>query len=879
MAKKKAGAGKAAAKAAKKEKAEKLANKKATKQAKKENALLGGSGAAAKGGSANTKKKGVKNDLDDEEDLDLLLARYREKWEAEHAVNEEKIGGPPSRRANATLTPCPLGNDLYLFGGEYFDGERVAFYQDMYRFIPERNEWRSYSSQNQPGPRSAHQVAATPSQGGMLWLFGGEFSGARQNAFHHYRDLWAFSIESKAWERIDTKVRPSARSGHRMTFWKHYLVLFGGFIDTGVKTQYLNDLWVFDTQNTFKWTEIKQNDLRRPTPRSGFSFLACPDGIVLHGGYCKKYVKGQRTQGVALEDTWFLKMDEDLKNLDWVKRRKVGYVPSARSGCTMALWQTKSMGVLFGGVTDTEADEESMESTFHKDLFGYQLPGTGRWISLNLKRPKKMGGGNRRKKQKQQQQQQEREQRQREAEEEAQRRREEDDDDYSHDEDDDKDDEDDEDDEGRSRPSKNGAGDKPAEDGPTKEAASPTPSASASALGTAAAAAPAPAAEMDDDPDDPEKTRPLERYNTMLAVQRNILYLYGGIYESGNREYTLDDFYTLDLAKLEKFNCLKECPIDALEWNESEDEDDSDDDEDDEDDDESDSGSSSGEEGDEIPEGYEFGEYDEEDEEAKRAKMSQAEKDELRAKAKAFLGVAQDSQRSEVEQISTPSPGENLRAFYERTKSHWANVAFTESEGKLRGKETRKAGFALAEQKYSEYKPILEEVRGRALSLSSPNLSRFSPRAIHLASSMLRCNAQPTSPLSPSLPLFLLFRPLCSWSWDMDCLCGGVCCVDRRWIDRTHPSRSRAGRGGKERQQVRRYRRGRRRCRLEEPTVKPALQPILASFPLKSSFLAHFSFYTTAIDCIIPIPLLPTPPHTVQTSPSIERAERQLKFQ
>jgi Galactose oxidase, central domain len=178
-----------------------------------------------------------------------------------------------------------------------------------------------------------------------------------------------------------------------MAMWKQYIVLFGGFIDAGARTTYLNDLWVFSTEE-YKWTEIKQNDLRRPGPRSAFSFLPTADGIVLHGGYCKRYIKGQRTQGVALEDTWFLKMDEkDLTKLDWTKRRKVGYVPNPpRSGCTMALWHAKQMGVLFGGVTDTEADEESLESTFWNALYGYQLQGGGRWISLNLKKRKKMGG-------------------------------------------------------------------------------------------------------------------------------------------------------------------------------------------------------------------------------------------------------------------------------------------------------------------------------------------------------------------------------------------------------------------------------------------------------------------------------------------------------
>lgn len=112
----------------------------------------------------------------------------------------------------------------------------------------------------------------------------------------------------------------------------------------------------------------------------------------MFGGYCKKYVKGQRAQGVALEDAWMLHMDEDLSKVEWSKRRKIGYAPNPpRSGCSMALWGNRNMGVLFGGVTDTEADEESMESTFWNDLYGYQLAGTGRWISLNMRKAKNRG--------------------------------------------------------------------------------------------------------------------------------------------------------------------------------------------------------------------------------------------------------------------------------------------------------------------------------------------------------------------------------------------------------------------------------------------------------------------------------------------------------
>ena len=52
----------------------------------------------------------------------------RKEWEAAHTVTEEIVEGPPSRRANATLTACPSGNYLWCIGGEFFsdDGKAVS---------------------------------------------------------------------------------------------------------------------------------------------------------------------------------------------------------------------------------------------------------------------------------------------------------------------------------------------------------------------------------------------------------------------------------------------------------------------------------------------------------------------------------------------------------------------------------------------------------------------------------------------------------------------------------------------------------------------------------------------------------------------------------
>jgi len=115
-------------------------------------------------------------------------------------------------------------------------------------------------------------------------------------------------------------------------------------------------LWVWDTLE-YRWhqIEIKEVD-RKPCARSGFSFVPCPEGIILHGGYTKTY-EGKRVTGTALNDTWLLRVplpneegSIDFRGLKWEKRKKVGYAPTPRSGCTAALWPAKNMFVLFGGV-------------------------------------------------------------------------------------------------------------------------------------------------------------------------------------------------------------------------------------------------------------------------------------------------------------------------------------------------------------------------------------------------------------------------------------------------------------------------------------------------------------------------------------------------
>lgn len=59
---------------------------------------------------------------------------------------------------------------------------------------------------------------------------------------------------------------------------------------------------------------------------------------------------------------------------------------------------------------------------------------------------------------------------------------------------------------------------------------------------------------------------------------------------------------------------------------------------------------------------------------------------------------------------STPLPGETLATFYARTREHWTQKARMEGGSENRGKMLRRDGFGLAEERWEEYKPVLEEV-------------------------------------------------------------------------------------------------------------------------------------------------------------------------
>jgi hypothetical protein len=492
-------------------------------------------------------KKGSKDviiDADDQ-DIDAVLEEYARKQATFLKVTETVLDAPPAVRSGATLTPSPANlNELFLFAGETFNGSLATFFNDLNVYNTATGTWRAITSPNSPLPRSGHWVCPTQHSGGTLWLFGGEFSSPKQNTFYHYNDFWSFECKSREWSRVEVKGKaPPARSGHRMVGWKNLIVLWGGFQDTSANTKYMGDLWVFNTVQ-YTWTQIVlPAHGQRPDARSSFSLLPHEQGAVLFGGYSKTKVtsaqkKGGKMQvsemGIIHEDSWLLKLDQDdLSKIRWERRKKPGMSPNPkRVGVTMA--SHKGRGIMFGGVHDKAETDEGLDSIFFNEFFAWGVD-KNRFFPLVLRKPRQNNkkvveqrGGRR--------------DRGREAEEELLRN---------------------------------------------------LARLEAEAVGKSAE-------EIQEEEDrkkaEEEKERlallqqaeltmvlPSPRMHCALAVQDDVLYIYGGTFEKDDQEILFDEMYAIDLGKLDGVRTIFSRKTE-IEWVDSESEDDEDDEDDDEDD-------------------------------------------------------------------------------------------------------------------------------------------------------------------------------------------------------------------------------------------------------------------------------------------------------
>ncbi|MCJ1480985.1 hypothetical protein MMC06_001141 [Schaereria dolodes] len=610
---------------------------------------------AAQKEKKNKSKSADDSDADDI-DLESVLQEYAKQQALFVKVNET-VCDPPSPRSSSTFVGSPANsNELFLFAGEYYNGALATFFNDLFIYLIDKGEWRKITSPNSPLPRSGHAWCRGGNAGG-LYLFGGEFSSPKQGTFYHYNDFWRLDPSKREWTRLETKGKgPPARSGHRMTYFKNYILLFGGFQDTSQQTKYLQDLWIYDCSNYIWHNATLPPATQKPEARSSFSFLPHESGAVIYGGYSRvksTAAAGKMTKGgnqgmrtvlkpMIHQDTWFLRVAQPATDapgnspptVRWERRKKPANLPNpTRAGATMVYH--KGRGIHFGGVHDVEESEEGIESEFFDTLFAWNIE-RNRFFQLTLRQSraqdKKLsmmsdkGGGRR----------------------------------------------------GRAK---------------ADEVELLRNLASLETKGTLKSSVDM---EVDVSNKNEDKgllpvrsvimTMPHPRFNAQLAVQDDVLYIFGGTYERGDREYTFDEMWAIDLSKLDGVRELYRRELE--DWDGSDEEDsDSPDEDDDSEDEETDGQNSTGVV---LP------------------------SEELNAPSSpAGITAPSSTREDQIEQpeptvVDTrphPRPFETLRDFFTRTSTAWQDVVLEvlrkdDATLKQSIKEIRKIAFDMAEVKW-----------------------------------------------------------------------------------------------------------------------------------------------------------------------------------
>lgn len=200
------------------------------------------------------------------------------------------------------------------------------------------------------------------------------------------------------------------------------------------------------------------------------------------------------------------------------------------------------------------------------------------------------------------------------------------------------------------------------------------------------------ASKEEEEPEEPEKPvvvrfeMPHRRFNAQLAVQDDTLFIFGGTFEKGDREFTFNDMYSVDLDKLDG---VKEIFYREPEnWHLlNEEEEDSDEDMEDDDEDEEE----------------EVGEGD-----AMSLDAASPAPTELTVPAREMEQLDVEEQEPEPSANDTrplPRPFETLREFFNRSSEEWQKILIDTLNTKglemeRNVKELRKDAFSMAEEKW-----------------------------------------------------------------------------------------------------------------------------------------------------------------------------------
>lgn len=104
-----------------------------------------------------------------QDDINDIVATLEANEQRRKTVSET-IVAPPSSRSNFSFCAHPDKEELILFGGEFYNGQTLTVYNELYFYNIPKNEWKLVMAPGGPGPRSAAQMVSVSSDGGQIWV-------------------------------------------------------------------------------------------------------------------------------------------------------------------------------------------------------------------------------------------------------------------------------------------------------------------------------------------------------------------------------------------------------------------------------------------------------------------------------------------------------------------------------------------------------------------------------------------------------------------------------------------------------------------------------------------------------------------------------------
>ncbi|KAL3777575.1 hypothetical protein ACHAW5_008594 [Stephanodiscus triporus] len=643
---------------------------------------------------------------------------------------------PPPRCAHSAV----YHNDaIYVFGGESATSEKYHHYKDLWKFDVRNNTWEECRSAggggSPPQARSGHRC--------LVWrhsmiLFGGFHESFKNGDTRFFNDVHIYDFQSMTWTELKygkLARLPPPRSACNLALMstsssEEALFVYGGYSKV-------------------------RNASTVHVGNGGGDGNGNGNGQQQHRGLSKS------SEGIVHVDCWML----PLKSLvgiaagggaappsppTWERITRKGEYPSGRAGTSSVVLQKNKM-IVFGGVMDDEGDHHKMESIFYDDLFAFDME-RRRWFAMTLKERKVTVGGGRRRRKKDSTADTGVGQATIVAEIE-------DGDDGNSDDLDEEDDDalavkneevkssgwgldqlrrdmfaftdgdgnvvfekidgarKDDDEEGMT-PAMRTADQSPVNadvssnfNDMTAKKSDRTPELkgkgkipSSSVMKVDHKGLPVAVA----------RETPLPRINCASVVRNNTLYVYGGLLEVGDREVTLDDCWSIDLNKRDKWSCIWPGQMHRQVWKGVDSDNDSYI--------SSDQGGDGGDDSDEDIAEFEpilEDEDDEESEEAQKRAKKEAKKAKEKEKRRAIRSeIAELKGRLGVdEELRNPLLGETVADFYTRTSHYWIEEAAKLAEnraayrgGSISTKELKREGFHLANERHEELKQILDRL-------------------------------------------------------------------------------------------------------------------------------------------------------------------------